>query len=97
VDLRAMKAREVMHPGPRTIRQDALAVEAARADGAHRITSVLVVDAEGKLVRRGEHQRPDAREGDLSMATPRRSETFRPNCCWPAQGIRVAFSTSTAC
>ena len=39
-----------MHPGPRTIRDDALAVEAAELMEQHRITSVLVVDAEGKLV-----------------------------------------------
>ena len=49
VDLRAMTAREVMHPGPRTIRSDALAVEAAQLMEQHRITSVLVVDAQGLL------------------------------------------------
>ena len=49
VDLRGLKAREVMHPGPRTIRGDALAVEAAELMEKHRITSVLVVDSEGKL------------------------------------------------
>jgi arabinose-5-phosphate isomerase len=49
VDLRAVKAREVMHPGPRTIRDDALAVEAAELMEQHRITSVLVVDAHGRL------------------------------------------------
>jgi arabinose-5-phosphate isomerase len=38
-----------MHPGPRTIRQDALAVEAAEMMEKHRITSVLVVDADDKL------------------------------------------------
>jgi arabinose-5-phosphate isomerase len=50
VDLRAMRAREVMHPGPRTIRDDALAAEAAQLMEQHRITSVLVVDAEDRLV-----------------------------------------------
>ena len=50
VDLRAMRAREVMHHGPRTIRDDALAAEAAQLMEQHRITSVLVVDAEGRLV-----------------------------------------------
>jgi arabinose-5-phosphate isomerase len=50
VDLRSMVARDVMHPGPRTIRDDALAAEAAALMEQHRITSVLVVDAEGKLV-----------------------------------------------
>ena len=49
VDLRGLKAREVMHAGPRTIRQDALAVEAAEMMEKHRITSVLVVDADDKL------------------------------------------------
>ncbi|HEY0825581.1 MAG TPA: KpsF/GutQ family sugar-phosphate isomerase [Ramlibacter sp.] len=50
VDLRAMRAREVMHPGPKTIRDDALAAEAAQLMEQHRITSVLVVDTEGRLV-----------------------------------------------
>ncbi|HEV8691397.1 MAG TPA: KpsF/GutQ family sugar-phosphate isomerase [Ideonella sp.] len=50
VDLRTMRAREVMHPGPRTIRDDALAAEAAQMMEQYRITSVLVVDAEERLV-----------------------------------------------
>ncbi len=50
VDLRPKRAREVMHPGPRTIRDDALAAEAAQLMEQHRITSVLVIDTEGKLV-----------------------------------------------
>jgi arabinose-5-phosphate isomerase len=49
IDLRGLTAREVMHPGPRTIRDDVLAVEAAELMEQHRITSVLVVDAEGRL------------------------------------------------
>ena len=49
VDLRGMTAREVMFPDPRTIRDDALAVEAAELMEKHRITSVLVLDAEGRL------------------------------------------------
>ncbi len=49
VDLRQAKAREVMHANPRTIRQDALAAEAADLMEHHRITSVLVVDAQGRL------------------------------------------------
>ena len=49
VDLRAVTAREVMFPEPRTIRDDALAVEAAELMEKHRITSVLVVDATGRL------------------------------------------------
>ena len=50
VDLRVKRAREVMHPGPRTIRDDTLAAEAAQLMEQHRITSVLVVDAEGRLI-----------------------------------------------
>jgi arabinose-5-phosphate isomerase len=50
VDLRTMTARDVMHHGPRTIRDDSLAAEAAQMMEQHRITSVLVVDAEGRLV-----------------------------------------------
>ncbi len=49
VDLRAVAAREVMFPAPRTIRSDALAVEAAELMEKHRITSVLVTDAAGRL------------------------------------------------
>lgn len=48
-DLRGKKAHEVMHAGPRTMRNDALAAEAARLMEQHRITSVLVVDAEDRL------------------------------------------------
>jgi len=48
-DLRALRASDVMHARPRTIRQDALAVEAADLMEQHRITSILVVDAEGVL------------------------------------------------
>jgi arabinose-5-phosphate isomerase len=48
-DLRSLTAREVMHPGPRTVRADALAVEAVELMEANRITSVLVVDEQGQL------------------------------------------------
>jgi len=48
-DLRNLTAQDVMHAVPRTIRQDALAVEAAELMEAHRITSVLVVDTAGRL------------------------------------------------
>lgn len=48
-DLR-VTARDVMHAGPSTIRQDALAVEAAELMERNRITSVLVVDDQGRLV-----------------------------------------------
>ena len=49
IDLRGLTAREVMHPNPRTIRNDALAVEAVELMEQYRITSVLVIDADGKL------------------------------------------------
>ena len=48
-DLRGLTAREVMHANPRTIRHDALAVEAAELMELSRITSVLVIDAQGAL------------------------------------------------
>ncbi|MDP2219721.1 MAG: KpsF/GutQ family sugar-phosphate isomerase [Hydrogenophaga sp.] len=48
-DLRALTARDVMHATPRTVRADALAVEAAGLMEASRITSVLVVDEAGRL------------------------------------------------
>ncbi len=48
-DLRGLLARDVMHANPRTLRDDVLAVEAAELMEQHRITSVLVVDAEGRL------------------------------------------------
>ena len=38
-----------MHPGPRSIAPDALAVDAAEMMESHGITSVLVVDSEGLL------------------------------------------------
>ncbi len=49
IDLRAAVASQVMHPNPSTIRDDALAVEAAGLMEQNRITSVLVVDAQGRL------------------------------------------------
>ena len=49
-DLRSMVARDVMHANPRTVRADALAVEAAGLMEASRITSVLVVDDAGRLL-----------------------------------------------
>jgi len=48
-DLRALRAGDVMHPNPRTVREDMLAVEAADAMEQHRITSILVVDGSGRL------------------------------------------------
>jgi len=43
-DLRASTAESVMHAGPRTLRSDALAVDAVALMEQYRITSVLVVD-----------------------------------------------------
>ena len=49
-DLRTLRAVDVMHVQPRTVLADALAVEAAGVMEASRITSVLVVDAQGRLI-----------------------------------------------
>jgi arabinose-5-phosphate isomerase len=49
-DLRRLTADRVMHSSPRLVRADALAVDAATVMEQHRITSVLVVNAEGELV-----------------------------------------------
>jgi len=49
VDLRSLKASDVMHANPHTIAENALAVEAAELMELHRITSILVVDAQGRL------------------------------------------------
>jgi arabinose-5-phosphate isomerase len=49
-DLRGLIARQVMHPAPKRIRTDALAVDAADLMEQHKITSVLVVDEQARLV-----------------------------------------------
>ena len=49
VDLRTTKAGDVMYDRPHTVRADCLAVEAVALMEQHRITSVLVVDANGVL------------------------------------------------
>ena len=49
-DLRALRAQDVMSKAPRTIRADALAVEAADLMEQHRVTGLLVVDVGHKLV-----------------------------------------------
>ena len=49
-DLRGTTAQQVMHPHPRTIALEALAVDAATLMEAHSITSVLVLDAQARLV-----------------------------------------------
>ena len=50
VDLRDLHARDVMHPDPRLVRPDALAVDAAQLMEQHRITGVLVADEAGRLI-----------------------------------------------
>ncbi len=50
VDLRSLRAQDVMHVNPRTVHAEALAVEAAGLMEANRITSVLVVDDNGCLI-----------------------------------------------
>lgn len=49
IDLRTTTAQQVMHPKPRTISSNALAVEAVELMEHYRITSVLVLDGAGKL------------------------------------------------
>ncbi len=49
-DLRTQNAGQLMHPQPRTIRANALAVDAASLMEQHHINSVLVVDEAGVLV-----------------------------------------------
>ena len=50
VDLRSMRAQDVMHSQPRCISPTALAAEAAEVMEQHRITSVLVTSAQGALI-----------------------------------------------
>ncbi len=50
VDLRGKTAGQVMHANPRTVRANALAVDAVEVMEQAKITSVLVVDAQGLLV-----------------------------------------------
>ncbi|QOW22755.1 MULTISPECIES: KpsF/GutQ family sugar-phosphate isomerase [Lysobacteraceae] len=50
VDLRTTRIDEVMTRNPRTIDQGALAVEAAQLMETHKISGLLVVDADGRLV-----------------------------------------------
>ena len=49
VDLRLARIDTVMHPAPRTIRPDQLAVEAVEMMERLRINALLVVDGEGRL------------------------------------------------
>ena len=49
-ELRGLTAGEVMHPNPRTMADTALAVDAATLMERHRVTSVLALDADGRMV-----------------------------------------------
>jgi len=49
IDLRTTTAQQVMHPNPRTVDCNALAVDAAELMEKHCITSILVLDATGLL------------------------------------------------
>jgi arabinose-5-phosphate isomerase len=49
IDLRELTASQVMHPNPTTLRDSALAAEAAELMEQKRITSVLVVNANNEL------------------------------------------------
>ena len=45
-----LRAADVMHRAPKRVKPDALAVEAAALMEQHRITGVLVVDDDDRLV-----------------------------------------------
>ena len=62
-DLAPATAAQVMHPSPRRIAPDALAVDAAEMMEAHGITSVLVVDAVGGRLA---WWRPDAGQSHMT-------------------------------
>ena len=64
-DLRALCAGDVMHRQPRTVRSDALAVEAAKLMEQFGITRLLVEDERGYLCGALNTARPDARQGYL--------------------------------
>lgn len=49
-DFNSTRVAEVMSPGPRTIRPEALAVEAVEIMESHKVNQLLVVDAGGELV-----------------------------------------------
>ncbi len=49
IDLRSLVAQDVMHAKPRTVNQNALAVEAAELMEQYKITSVLVINDAGQL------------------------------------------------
>ena len=101
-DLRSTTAAQVMHPNPRRIAPDALAVDAAEMMEAHAITSVLVVDAAGVLVgvvhigdlmRAKVSCRWHCPRGPLPLL-PCRST---PSCCCAPRACAWPFSTWTVC
>jgi arabinose-5-phosphate isomerase len=49
-DLRRLAAHQVMHSRPKLVRGEALAVDAADLMEQHRVTGLLVVDDEGRLI-----------------------------------------------
>ena len=49
-DFAAARVLDLMSPGPRTIRPEALAVEAVELMESHKVNQLLVVDARGELV-----------------------------------------------
>jgi arabinose-5-phosphate isomerase len=48
-DLLSLSAQQAMHPHPKLVREDALAVDAAGLMEQHRITSVIVVNDAGRI------------------------------------------------
>ena len=49
-DLRALRAQDVMNLNPSVIKADALAAEAAALMETRKVTSVLVVDVDGRFL-----------------------------------------------
>ena len=49
-ELRGLTATDVMHRKPKTVREGELAVDASGVMEQHRVTSVLVLDDDGRLV-----------------------------------------------
>jgi arabinose-5-phosphate isomerase len=49
-DFGSARVADLMSPGPRTIRPEALAVEAVEIMESHKVNQLLVVDAGGELV-----------------------------------------------
>ncbi len=79
LSLRATTMAEAMTQAPRVVRPEQLAADAVNSMQEHRVTALLVVDAESKLVRpRVEHPRPAAGRGRVDgqgMRIPARLTT----------------------